>query len=127
MCGRHAADVPRFPVACRQVPRKRSRSDYAMFTQRTRKDYAPSHASFTERPRSDHETSAHCPLDLPHLGSTLTSLFPRTCCHLVCIEETPWTPILYVWVTDATQDPYRPTVGFLRTRWLPSGSGVDKC
>jgi hypothetical protein len=57
------------------------------------------HARFMERVRVVHSASitlaTHWLLD-----------FPAIAVKVVRIEETPWPPILYVWVTDMTLDPY---------------------
>jgi len=97
-----------------------SRKDHARFTQGATHNSQKEHARFTERIRVVHSASitlaTHWLLD-----------FPAIAVKVVRIEETPWPPILYVWVTDMTLDPYHPRVGFLSALRSPSGSGVDKC
>ena len=51
--------------------------------------------------------------------------FPAIAVKVVRIEETPWPPILYVWVTDMTLDPYHPAVGFLSARRSQLSTGID--
>jgi hypothetical protein len=96
-----------------------SRKDLARFTQGATHNSRKEQPRFMERVRVVHSASitlaAHWLLD-----------FLAIAVKVVRIEVTPWPPILYVWVTDMTRDPYHPTVGFWRTRWPPSGSGVDR-
>ena len=79
-----------------------SRKDHARFTQGVTHDSRNEHARFMERVRVVHSASITLAYRIvfsispPHLLSTLSAS-----------RETPWLPILYVWVTDMTRTPTR--------------------
>jgi len=75
------------------------RKDHTRFTQGATRNSQEEHARFMERVRDVHSAgitlAIHWLLDLPAIAVKAVS-----------IRETPWPPILYVWVTDMTLDPY---------------------
>jgi len=121
MCHGFPTDVPLSHAESPQMPRielpattKGSRKDYARLTQ------GATHHSRIEPVLSILPASLWQSIDFsisPQLLSTMS----------VSEKLRPWPPILYVWVTDMTRDPYHPTVGFGRTCRLPSGRGVEMC
>jgi hypothetical protein len=127
MCHGFPTDVPLSHAESPPMPRiespvttQGSRKDHARFTQGATHNSQKEHARFMERVCVVHSASIT-------LATHWLFDFPALVVNVVRIEETPWPPILYVWVTDMTRDPYHPTVGFLSARRSPFGSGVDNC